>query len=78
MVDKKRIYINRTYLYRTLRKTPIKREKKGPFLIKKKSDYEWNKTGVYIKKSYNHRLSIITVRVITLSGNGFLKRKNLT
>ena len=27
--------INRTYLYHTLRKTLIKREKKGPFLIKK-------------------------------------------
>ena len=35
MVDKKRICVNRTHLYRTLRKTPIKRERKGPFLIKK-------------------------------------------
>ena len=34
MVDKKRMYIDRIYLYRTLRKIPIKREKKGPFLIK--------------------------------------------
>ena len=35
MVDEKGMYINRIYLYRTLRKTLIKREKKGPFLIKK-------------------------------------------
>ena len=28
--------MDRTYLYRTLRKTPIKRERKRPFLIKKK------------------------------------------
>ena len=34
-MDKKRIYVDRIYLYYTLRKTPIKREKKGPFLIKK-------------------------------------------
>ena len=34
-MDKKGIYINRTRLYRTLRKTPIKREGKKPFLIKK-------------------------------------------
>ena len=27
--------MDRTHLYRTLCKTPIKREKKGPFLIKK-------------------------------------------
>ena len=49
-MDKKGICIDRIYLYRTLRKTPIKREKKEPFLIKKKSDYKWNKIGVYIKK----------------------------
>ena len=35
MVNKKRIYIDCIHLYYTLRKTPIKREKKGPFLIKK-------------------------------------------
>ena len=34
-MDKKEMYIDRTHLYRTLYKTPIKREKKGPFLIKK-------------------------------------------
>ena len=34
-MDKRGIYINRIYLYRTLYKTPIKKEKKGPFLIKK-------------------------------------------
>ena len=34
-MDKKGICINRTHLYRTLRKTLIKKEKKGPFLIKK-------------------------------------------
>ena len=34
-MDKKGMYINRTHLYRTFRKTLIKREKKGPFLIKK-------------------------------------------
>ena len=32
----KKICINRTHLYHTLRKTPIKKERKGPFLIKKK------------------------------------------
>ena len=35
-MDKKRIYVDRIYLYRILRKTPIKKEKKGPFLITKK------------------------------------------
>ena len=35
MVDKKGIYVNRIHLYYTLRKTPIKREKKGFFLIRK-------------------------------------------
>ena len=35
-MDKKRIYVDRIHLYRTLCKTPIKREKKGPFLIKEK------------------------------------------
>ena len=35
MVDKKGIYIDRIYLYRIFYKTPIKKEKKGPFLIKK-------------------------------------------
>ena len=35
MVDKKGMWVDRTHLYRTLRKTPIKREKKGLFLIKK-------------------------------------------
>ena len=39
-MDKKGMCVDRIHLYRTLRKTPIKREKKGPFLIKKKSDYE--------------------------------------
>ena len=34
-MDKKGIYMDRIYLYHTFRKTPIKREKKGPFLIKK-------------------------------------------
>ena len=34
MVNKKGTCVNRIYLYRTLRKTSIKREKKGPFLIK--------------------------------------------
>ena len=34
-MDKKGTCVDRTHLYRTLRKTPIKREKKGPFLIKK-------------------------------------------
>ena len=40
MVDEKGTCVNRTHLYRTLRKTPIKKEKKGFFLIKKKSDYK--------------------------------------
>ena len=35
MVDKKGIYVNRTYFYYTLCKTLIKKEKKGPFMIKK-------------------------------------------
>ena len=35
MVDEKGICINRTHLYYILYKTPIKKEKKGPFLIKK-------------------------------------------
>ena len=35
MVDKKGIYVDHTHLYYTLRKTLIKKEKKGPFLIKK-------------------------------------------
>ena len=35
MVDKKRTYMDRTYLYYTLYKTPIKREGKRLFLIKK-------------------------------------------
>ena len=39
-MNKKGIYVDRTHLYRTLRKTQIKREKKGPFLIKKNSDYK--------------------------------------
>ena len=34
MVDKKGMYVDRIYLYRTFCKTLIKREKKGPFLIK--------------------------------------------
>ena len=51
MVDEKGICINRTYLYRTLRKTLIKKERKRPFLIKKKSDYKWSKVRVYIKKN---------------------------
>ena len=51
MVDKKRTCVNRTHLYYTLRKTPIKKEKKKPFLIKKKSDYKWSKAGVYIEKN---------------------------
>ena len=34
MVDEKGTYMDRTHLYRTLRKTPIKRERKKPFLIK--------------------------------------------
>ena len=34
-MDKKRTYIDRTHLYRTLRKTLIKRKRKGPFLTKK-------------------------------------------
>ena len=33
-MDKKSTYINRIYLYRTLRKTPIKRKKKDLFFIK--------------------------------------------
>ena len=33
-MDKKRMCINRIYLYYTFRKIPIKKEKKGPFLIK--------------------------------------------
>ena len=33
-MDKKGTYIDRTHLHRTFRKTLIKREKKGPFLIK--------------------------------------------
>ena len=39
-MDKKGICMDRIYLYRTLYKTPIKKEKKGPFLIKKKFDYK--------------------------------------
>ena len=35
-MDEKGIYVDRIHLYYTLRKTPIKREKKGPFLIRKK------------------------------------------
>ena len=35
-MDKKGICVNRIYLYRTLRKTPIKKEKKGFFLIREK------------------------------------------
>ena len=31
MVDKKGMCVDRTYLYRTFRKTPIKREKKDLF-----------------------------------------------
>ena len=38
-MNEKRTYIDRTHLYRTLRKTPIKREKKT-FPNKKKSDYK--------------------------------------
>ena len=34
-MDEKGICINRTHFYYTLRKTPIKREGKEPFLIKK-------------------------------------------
>ena len=34
MVDEKGICMDRIYLYRTLYKTPIKREGKGPFLIR--------------------------------------------
>ena len=34
-MDKKRICVDYTYLYRTLCKTPIKKEKKKRFLIKK-------------------------------------------
>ena len=34
-MDKKGIYVDRTHLYHTLRKTPIKKKKKEPFLIKK-------------------------------------------
>ena len=51
MVDEKGMCVDRTYLYRTLRKTPIKRERKKPFLIKKKSDYKWSKVGIYTEKS---------------------------
>ena len=36
-MDKKRIYMDRIHLYHTLYKTPIKKKKKGPFLIKKKN-----------------------------------------
>ena len=64
-MDKKGIYVNRIHLYRTLYKTPIKKEKKGLFLIKKKSDYKWSKVGEYIKKNWNHRPSTIAVRAIT-------------
>ena len=35
MVDKKGMCIDRIHLYYTLRKTPIKKERKGFFLIKK-------------------------------------------
>ena len=35
-MDKKGMCVDHTYLYCTLRKTPIKKEKKGPFLIRKK------------------------------------------
>ena len=35
MVDEKGMCVDRTHFYRTLRKTPIKKERKGPFLIKK-------------------------------------------
>ena len=51
MVDEKGMCMDRTYLYYTLRKTPIKKEKKRLFLIKKKSDYKWNKVKVYIEKN---------------------------
>ena len=50
-MDKKGMYIDRIHLYRTLRKTLIKKKKKGPFLIKKKSNYKWSKAGVYTKKN---------------------------
>ena len=35
-MDKKGMCVDRTRLYRTLYKAPIKREGKGPFLIKEK------------------------------------------
>ena len=35
MVDEKGICVDRIHFYRTLCKTPIKKEKKKPFLIKK-------------------------------------------
>ena len=35
MVDKKGTCVDRIHLYYTLYKTPIKKEKKRPFLIKK-------------------------------------------
>ena len=35
-MDKKRMCVDRTHLYRTLRKTPIKKEKKKTFPNKKK------------------------------------------
>ena len=36
MVDEKGMCVDRIYFYHTLYKTPIKKGKKGPFLIKEK------------------------------------------
>ena len=39
-MDKKRMYVDRTHLYHTLHKTPIKKKRKGPFLIKKETQLQ--------------------------------------
>ena len=51
MVDKKGTCMDRTYLYRTLYKTPIKRKKKGPFLLKKEIQLRIKQSeSIYKKK----------------------------
>ena len=68
MVDEKRMCVDRTYLYRTLRKTPIKREKKGSFLIKKEIRLRIKQgTSIYRKKlepppKYNYRAGDYFIR----------------
>ena len=51
MVDKKGTCMDRTHLYRTLRKTPIKKKKKGPFLIREEVRLQMEQgRSIYKKK----------------------------